>query len=288
MVFSTREVVTSIWALVILIAMMFCEPIRESLTNGLKTLFKRFFIVSFLSILLYFSSLIFVLSRLFFWKPIFLKDIIIWFIFIGVKSCYKSITNRNKSGYFKNVITENFKFIVVIEFVISNYTFNIFIELLLFPILIFIIVMCAFAEKKPEYKLVYKVFNYMQTIIGFLILFFACEEAILDYRNFATIDTLISFSIPFVLTFAFLPVMYMFALLAGYSEIFVRIKINKIASPKLLRKAIAYIVILCNFSRSKVKKFELSYSRDLMKIENIDDLNQIVSKFKSKKLKSST
>ena len=106
--------------------------------------YKSFFcwkiIIPILVLLLYGYIPIFLVKQLKFWKWIYLKDVCFWVIFVGIPFCLNVSAAKEKS-YFKNIILNNLKLVVVVEFIISSFTFNILIEFILQPILIFLILL---------------------------------------------------------------------------------------------------------------------------------------------------
>ena len=74
--------------------------------------------------LIYASIFVLIFALTSIWKWIYLKDILIWVIFAGIPLCFKSTTTNLSAGYFRNIVFDQFKFVVFVEFIINSFTFK--------------------------------------------------------------------------------------------------------------------------------------------------------------------
>ncbi|MBW2995406.1 hypothetical protein KY312_03560, partial [Candidatus Woesearchaeota archaeon] len=179
--------------------------------------------------------------------------------------------------YFKNVILDNLKLIVLLEFIVNLYVFNLAVELILIPILVIIVIISAIAGLKEEYRLVKKVFDYILGIIGICFILFAFINIFIDFPGFANVDNLRSFLLPPILTVVFLPFMYLFTLFAAYEIYFIRLDIFN-ENKEITRYAKRKIFALCHFNLKRLNK--LSKEVKIMKIFNKNDVLTILQRFK--------
>lgn len=76
-----------------------------------------------------------------FWDNIYIKDIIVWFIFSGLIYCMNAVSKDADEKYIENILKNNLKFTVIFEFIMNTFTFNIWIELIIVPIITVIVMM---------------------------------------------------------------------------------------------------------------------------------------------------
>ena len=162
----------------------------------------------------------------------YLKDVLLWFVFVGVPFCYNSVERKLPEKYFLKGITENLKFIVLVEYVTGTYTFNFIIELILQPLIAFLALTSAVAEKDEKNKAVKKFVDALLAIIGLLILGFSIKELIVSFDTIIYQDVLFELLSPLVLSVLFLPFSYGFAIYSKYQIIFLRMKIMEITAFK--------------------------------------------------------
>jgi hypothetical protein len=98
-----------------------------------------------------------------------LKDVAFWVIYTGVPGCFGANTNNN-NHYFISILKNNLKFIVIVEFLLSSFTFNIIAELILLPCLTFLFLLEAIAATKEEYSKAKKLLSFIIVFVGFSIL----------------------------------------------------------------------------------------------------------------------
>lgn len=153
---STREWATVIWGFVFWVYAMAHKQIREALWNVVKIFFGKKLRILWSIILLYVLGITLIFCQLPFWDNIYIKDIIVWFIFSGLIYCMNAVSKDADEKYIENILKNNLKFTVIFEFIMNTFTFNIWIELIIVPIITVIVMMNIVAEHKMEYKAVHK------------------------------------------------------------------------------------------------------------------------------------
>lgn len=281
-IFSTREIASAIWIFIIIIFLAIKKDIRMAFFNVLKAVLNKHIIVPFIILLLYTIGISIIFNFLGIEIINFIKDIVLWFLFAGVPFAYSSINNKEIGlQYFKKYVIDNIKVIAILQFIISTFTFSIWIELLIFPVITFIVLLEAVSSKDNKYNRVEKFLSNILSILGFIILFFALQNAVTTYNNYGTINLLITFLIPFVLSIFYVPITYLFIMYAKYELLFCKIefaineknkkryKIILVKSFKLSFKKINYYLKNCIYKLYKnindedflklIKETELNY-----------------------------
>ena len=118
-------------------------------------------------IMLYVFGITMIIYQLPIWDNIYIKDIVIWFLTSGLIYCMNAVSSEADEKYIQKVLKDNLKLTLILEFFISTFTFNIWIELAIIPIITIISVMNVIAEKKEEYKNVHKLLDILLALAGF-------------------------------------------------------------------------------------------------------------------------
>ncbi len=85
-------------------------------------------------------------------------------------------------GYYfrNNILKDSLKFTIVIEFIYSTFTFRLWMELLIIPIITLLVMADAYAKRKEEYYIVHK---FMQGIFAIISICFFMKLLKLDCKN---------------------------------------------------------------------------------------------------------
>lgn len=279
--FNTREKAVIIWLLIFLVWVLSQKNIRSSLCSVIKALFQRKILVLIMAMLFYTSLTVFILSKIGIWEVSLIKDTIIWVF----GSAFVLLMNLNKATqdehHFKKIFFDNLKLILIIEFIINLYAFSLWIELILVPVLFVIIAMSAFVEMKKEYMSVKKVIDFILSAFIILLIVFALVKILGDYQAFASPENLRVFTLPPLLTFSYIPFLYLFALVIAYENLFVRFDIFLKKDQKLAKLAKQKVFALCHVNLGKLNRFSKESTQDLMKMSSRDDMLNMIENFKN-------
>src|SRR5262245_31441605 len=134
-VLNNREIATAIWLIIALLWALSISGVRRSIRDLLKTFLNVKIVVPFVAMLVYIFLMVTVFKKIGFWDVSATKDTILW----TLGSAFATFFNLNKVSedehYFKNVILDNIKFILILEFILNFYSFSLAIELALIPII---------------------------------------------------------------------------------------------------------------------------------------------------------
>ena len=255
---STREYATSFYILLIAIYALSSKTVRPSVITFIKIVLNKKIVSPFLVFITYSAIITFLFTRLPFWNINYIKDIITWTLFAGVPICYNAIGKDPDTGYYKKIIISNLKATAVAEYFFGTFTFNIVIELLLQPFILFISLLQIYAEKADNGAAVKKLCDIILSLIGFVIFVFTIRAAISDYKYLDIQITAFSFLSPTVCSILFLPVSFIFALIAKYEIVFMRMGFYDNESP-FKRKHRYKIIRTCKFSLKRLFLFEREY-----------------------------
>jgi hypothetical protein len=206
---NNREIATAIWLIIAFLWAMSISGVRRSIRDLLKTFFNIKIVIPFVAMLLYILLMVIGFKKHRVLGCISTKDTILWTLGSAFTTFFALNKVSEDEHYFKNVILDNIKFILILEFIINFYIFNLGVELAIIPVVALIAATNAYANVysglKPEYKRVKTLLDYVLGIFGLCLLAFTFRELILDFQNFTTLKNLRDFSLPPLFSIVLLP-----------------------------------------------------------------------------------
>jgi hypothetical protein len=278
--FNNREIATTIWLFVIFAFSLSIGEVRKSLPNFVKGLFKRKILIWLFIMIVYTAGIVITLYSVGIWNFSLLKDTIIWFCFTGVVMSFNLAISSGNENLFRKIITENIKIVIVIEFLVNTYTFSLVGELVFVPFMTLIVMIDAIAQRDKKCSSAAELMNGLQVIIGMAILIYAVSNAISDYKNFGSLDTMRSFVLPPLLTISFSPLIYLILLFVSYEDLFVNLNLGYEKGKKLKNYARKEIIKHCLFSLKKIKKASNMNIYNLMHVRNEKDVDDMIKVYK--------
>jgi hypothetical protein len=280
-ILSTREWATLIWGCIFMLYVLCHSEIRKSLWNVIVIFFDKKLRILWEIILLYVLTITMVFCYLPIWENIYIKDIIIWFLFSGLIYCMNAVSSEADETYIKKILKDNLKFTMILEFFMSTFTFNIWIELAIIPVITIITVMNVIAERKEEYKSVHKLLDSILVIAGFWIFYETIKIGINEYKQLNIINTLVSFMIPIVYLILIIPLEYILELYSKYEVLFLRMTFKEEKDKRIRLHHRTAIFRECNFSVRKILLFQREYMIQMYALMKEDEFNQLMQKFRS-------
>lgn len=258
-ILSTREWATLIWGCIFMLYVLCHSEIRKSLWNVIVIFFDKKLRILWEIILLYVLTITMVFCYLPIWENIYIKDIIIWFLFSGLIYCMNAVSSEADETYIKKILKDNLKFTMILEFFMSTFTFNIWIELAIIPVITIITVMNVIAERKEEYKSVHKLLDSVLAIAGFWIFYETIKIGINEYKQLNIINTLVSFMIPIAYLILIIPLEYALELYSKYELLFLRMTFKEEKDKKTKIRHRVAIICSCRISVRRVLLFQREY-----------------------------
>ena len=280
-ILSTREWATLIWGCIFMLYVLCHREIRKSLWNVIVIFSDKKLRILWEIILLYVLTITMVFCYLPIWENIYIKDIIIWFLFSGLIYCMNAVSSEADETYIKKMLKDNLKFTMILEFFMSTFTFNIWIELAIIPVITIITVMNVIAERKEEYKNVHKLLDSVLAIAGFWIFYETIKIGINEYKQLNIINTLVSFMIPIVYLILIIPLEYILELYSKYEVLFLRMTFKEEKDKRIRLHHRTAIFRECNFSVRKILLFQREYMIQMYALMKEDEFNQLMQKFRS-------
>lgn len=259
-IFSTRELATAFWVGAILIAVGMAivtnKKIRQGFIGVLKCFFNRKLRKLWEIYFLYIGIITLMFSRFPIWKNIYLKDIILWTLFSGLTICMNAVASEADEKYISKVLKDNIRFTVVTEFLLSTFTFSLWVELIIIPITTVIVLFDTVAEHKSDAIAVHKLLQDVMVFAGLCVILQTVRVGILEYRELNVINTLVSFFIPIVYLLLVTPLEYAFELYSKYEMLFIQMHFKEPSDKMVQRKRHLKVIKACGLSVRKIILFQ--------------------------------
>jgi len=231
--FNNREIAFTLWISIFAILVMFNFEIRKAFIRTIKIFIDSKIVIINMIMLFYILVLVIILKSIKLWSIKHVPLTAVWIILVAYVMLI-NYENVEKPDYLKKWLKDNLKAIVFIEFIINLYVFELWIEIIITPFLFVIGGMLAVSDTDKKYEIVKKILNYIFILIGAIFISYSFYMIISDFKNFATVDNLENFYLPLLLSFLFIPFVYVFALYCTYEIFFIRLKYF-VREKKLLR-----------------------------------------------------
>ncbi len=197
--------------------------------------------------LIYISAMVYILYEIGLWELQHLKNTIIWAISVATVILFRSQKATDDPYYFSTALKDNLKLIIVFEFIITFYSFNIWVELITVPILTILVMVHAYSQPKKEYAAATKLTEAILSIYFVILFIYTVYSIVIDFTEFAKTDSLIDFTLPPLMSILFLPFVYPVVIYLAYERAFMRMKFS--LSEELVRYAKFWSIIYFHADR---------------------------------------
>jgi hypothetical protein len=250
-IFNNREISIFIWVVILLFWIFSKKETRKSSISVIKAFLKLF--KWYLIMVIYIVILIIIFHKMRLWDFSLLKNTIYWTFggaFILFFNVNKALENEK---YFTKIFKDCFKLIIVVEFLSNLYSFNIVIELISIPILVFTGAMLGFSENKTEHKNVQILFNGVLIIYTLGVLIYSFVRISDSFKSLLTIENLKSLLFGSAMTLLLIPFLYLVALYMAYEDFLKMKKFILKENAKLYRFLKWEVFNRCRFSLKRIK-----------------------------------
>lgn len=230
-IFSNREIALLLWIAVIVLAALFSK-LRESFVPIIQILTGKMFLIIFSLIGVYLFSIILFLKKIGIWDNTNLKDVLFWLFSVGFVLVFK-INDAKSNAYFKGIFFSAIKWTIILEFIVTLYSFSLITEIIILPILVFLTAIQAYAELNEKHKPVSSFLKNILAIAGLIIFSFSLYKTILNFDDVLTFQNLVTFLLPSTITILFIPFVYLLALYSTYESYFIHLDFMTVKKDKV-------------------------------------------------------
>jgi len=282
-IFSSREKALIVWCALFMLWAVSQRNVRKALWGVVKILFHKKIFAVIMAMFVYASMLVYVFHKVNIWDFSLIKDTVFW-VFGSAFVLLMNIDSVSKEkGYFKKLVFDNIKLIVLLEFVINFYTFNFWLEMIIMPVLFIIAVMSALSETKQEFAQVKKLVDSILWLFGVGLIIFTVSSVFKNYQSLVNTSNIRIIILSPALTIAYIPFLYFFALVMSYETLFVRVDIFLSNRKDLARLIKIETIKTCKANLKKLKHISSRMIPDVRLLDDIQSVREYFKKFNSKK-----
>lgn len=150
------------------------------------------------------------------WDGIMIKDTIFFILFSASVTFFKANKIDEDKHFFKEMIKDNLKVGIFLEFLIGLYTFNFVAEFIAVPITVLFGSLLAVAKGDSKYLKVKKLINAILTIVGIYTIYHVINAAIHHYKELFALENLKEFLFAPVYTLLYIPFLYLLSMYMVY------------------------------------------------------------------------
>lgn len=271
-IFNNREVAIGFWLLVISVYVLLSPQmgeVRSSFRQVLSAFFVRKIMLMLGLMVAYMMFVVYCLYGLDLWNAEQIKNTIFWCVSVGFMSLFKIESAREDKSFFKHSVLDNLKLLAILQFVVGFYTFPVWIEVVLVPVVVVISVMIAIAEIDKKHHQVKVLLEYFLSVFGVVLIVYAIYMLVTSFDEFANEKSVYDFFVPPLLTLFYLPFFFFMLAYSTYEYVFIRLQFSIVN--KLHRNlAIIYAMVLLNFRLSLLDRWSYHVAR--VKVKSHADL----------------
>ncbi|MBA2633812.1 MAG: hypothetical protein H0U86_12580 [Chloroflexi bacterium] len=158
------------------------------------------------------------------WELSLLKDTAAWFVVAGVVLFFSFVKAGSEAGFFRRTLGRTVRLAAFLEFYLNLAVFDLWIELLLQPLLLFASLVSLIGSRDPKAQPARRFADGLLALLGIGLLLGTAFELSQIWGTLDARETLLSFALPIWLTLSGLPVIWLLSAYANYQSAFLRVK----------------------------------------------------------------
>jgi hypothetical protein len=276
-ILNNREIAIALWLLAISVYIFSSSKtaeVRAAFKGVLSAFFARQIIIVLCLMLSYMAIVIYWLSELDLWNAEQLKNTVFWCVSVGFMSLFKLEQIKKDQSFFKHSVIDNLKLLAILQFIVGVYTFPLWAEVLLVPVLALIGALLAIAETDKKHHRVKALLEYCLSLFGIALIVYTLYMLTTSFGDFGKEKTAYDFFVPPLLTLCYLPFVFFMLVYSTYEQVFVRLKFS-IKNRFHRYAAKFYAFLLFNVRISLLERWSYQVAR-----ANIESHSDLLDTFK--------
>lgn len=258
---NNREIAVLVWLGVFVGFALCVKATRELMPDLLRQIFASRLTFIFVAILTYVGLVVCGLRSVHAWGPDQLFETVFWLFGPGIVLVGRLTEARKHPHPLRRYLREAVALSVLIEFIDGVHTFVLRVELVFVPTVALLAMLLVVASSNPEYKQVEKLVNVVLGLVGLWLLSRAVIYVVRHSTEVFTPDTARDFSVPLMLTIAFLPFAYLLAVLMAYQTMLALVSLKVPKGSELYRYARGQAFHAAGLRLSSVRRLDPLISR---------------------------
>lgn len=218
---STREWATVFWVADLLVVGVLVPSFRSALAPLVKTLLGFWQLHVAVLVFVGWTALICYLGRqLGAWNPGLLKDTVAWFLFYGFIAMFSAPRALKEDRFFRRAALSALSVGALMQFLLNLHTFPFLVELVLQPLVTFLLLMQAVAGVESRTRRVKDLVGWLLAAVGLWVVIATAKGLWNSWRGIDPKQVGLAFALSIWLPLAMLPMVYVLALILGYDTTF--------------------------------------------------------------------
>lgn len=222
--FTSRETAIFVWLVILLIFILRNETLRKGLGAVLMVIFRGPIRRWSMLLFIYIGLLCFALQQISLWQSNDLKATLIWLTTAGFYMLYRTgFEQPEPKELIGRVFREGFNLAVILEFMISSFTFPLFVEFCLVPMAALLAFIASSKQADdPRAQLAVRFADNILTLIGFGMLAHAGIQTAIHWQEVWQEPTAFALLLPIFLSILTIPFLWLLLTYMAYRDAFLR------------------------------------------------------------------
>jgi hypothetical protein len=222
---SNREWAALIWLGAFVAAAMLKKEIRGALKGVIVALLNPKLVTAFVLGAIWAAVEILAIKEIGWWDIENLKTSLIWLVTFAFVGMFEVGQIRNNHAGLASITRDIINVTGILLFITELHSFPLVMELVALPIVTIFALAAEFSKHKPEFRKASGLLTAIVGMIGLFYLSFSIWMTIENLEGSFSLDNLREFGIPILLSFGFLPFLYLFRAYVIYETAFASISV---------------------------------------------------------------
>ena len=240
---TTREWAAVVWAAALVVAGVATPFVRRAFAPLLRTLFGFWQLQLALSAFLGWAVLVcYVGALLGAWSMALLKDTVVWIVVYGFTSVFSANRAAKDEHFFRRAALAALSVSALMQFVLNLHAFNFVVELILLPVVTFLVLLEALAAMDSKTRQAQNIVNGLLMIVGVWVVVATASGLVDSWRGIDPEETGFAFAFSVWFPLGMLPFVYALSLVMTYETVLVLSSFRNDGKPPPLSVKLAILV----------------------------------------------
>jgi hypothetical protein len=217
-----------------------------------------------------------------FWNAGLVKETVAWFAVPGLVLLFGFQRAYDGRAYYLGTLFRVIGLSALVEFYVNLTAFDLWVELLLLPLIVILGAVSAVAGLKPETEIAKRFVDRLTTVVGLLILLGTAGYVIRNWAGLDQKELALLFVLPIWLTATTLPFIFAFSLFANYETTFTRIDLFSKDNPRARRRAKLALISVYGLRNRELHRFAGPGAQELARAGSWDEARRIIAFHRAK------
>lgn len=219
--FGNREIAVGFWLIAFVVGALCIRDVRSAVPGILRSLVAWKVGGSFLALAGYVALTVWGASKVGLWTNALWLETTYWYFAAAIPFFVNAVTGTRH--VFRKTLRDVFAFTFILEFIVNFHSFHLAAELLLVPLITVIAMTALVAEQKDDTRSVARLLEGVLAVAGFWLFAYSLHTFSETWGILDRADAARRFALPFWMTLAVVPFVYVAKLMGVYETAFMRI-----------------------------------------------------------------